>query len=109
MRIYLKARILPAFGRMPLDIIGAQDVAAWFDAASRDRPGAANRAFEILRAMMFRAEEWGLREPGANPCLGIARNPAKKVARFLDADELARLGRALDANEARWPEAVAAI
>ena len=109
MRIYLKARILPAFGRMPLDAIGPEDVAAWFDAASRDRPGAANRAFEILRAMMNRAEEWGLRERGSNPCLGIARNPRKHVARFLDTDELARLGRALDANEARWPEAVAAI
>ena len=108
-RIYLKARILPAFGRMPLDRIGAQDVAAWFDAASRDRPGAANRAFEILRAMMFRAEEWGMREHGSNPCLGIAKNPRKQVARFLDTDELARLGRALDASKARWPEAVAAI
>ena len=108
-RIYLKARILPAFGRMPLDRIDAQDVAVWFDAASRDKPGAANRAFEILRAMMFRAEEWGLRERGANPCLGIQRNAPGKVARFLDADELARLGRALEAHEARWPEAVAAI
>ncbi len=109
MRIYLKARILPAFGRVPLDRIGAEDVAVWFDAVSRDKPGAANRAFEILRAMMFRAEEWGLRERGSNPCLGIARNPRNKVARFLDADELARLGRALDAREARWPEAVAAL
>ena len=48
-RIYLKARILPAFGKMPLDRIGPEDVAAWFDAASKDKPGAANRAFEILR------------------------------------------------------------
>ena len=78
--------------------IGPEDVAAWFDAASRDRPGAANRAFEILRAMMFRAEEWGLRERGSNPCLGIAKNPREQVARFLDTDELARLGRALDAR-----------
>ena len=109
MRIYLKAHILPAFGRIPLDRIGPEDVAAWFDVASRDKPGAANRALEILRAMMFRAEEWGMRERGTNPCLGIAKNPRKQVARFLDADELARLGRALDANEARWPEAVAAI
>ncbi len=108
-RIYLNARILPAFGRMPLDCIGPEDVAAWFDAASRDRPGAANRAFEILRAMMNRAEEWGLRERGSNPCLGIAKNPRNQVARFLDTDELARLGRALDAQEARSPEAVAAI
>ena len=108
-RIYLKARILPAFGRMPLDRIDAQDVAAWFDAASKERPGAANRALEILRAMMFRAEEWGLRERDTNPCLGIAKNPRNHVARFLDTDELARLGRALDAREAQWPEAVAAI
>ena len=109
MRIYLKARILPAFDRMPLDLISLEDVAAWFDAASRDKPGAANRALEILRAMMFRAEEWGLRDRGTNPCLGIARNPRNKVARFLDADKLAQVGRALDASEARWPEAVAAI
>ncbi len=108
-RIYLKARILPAFGRMLLDAIGPEDVAAWFDAASRDKPGAANRAFEILRAMMNRAEEWGLCERNTNPCLGIAKNPRKQVARFLDMDELARLGRALDAREAQWPEAVAAI
>ena len=108
-RIYLKARILPAFGRMPLDRIGPEDVAAWFDAASRDKPGTANRALEILRAMMNRAEDWGLRERNTNPCLGIAKNPRNHVARFLDMDELARLGRALDANEARWPEAVPAI
>ena len=109
MRIYLNARILPAFGKMPLDRIGPEDVAAWFDTASRGKPGAANRALEILRAMMFRAEEWGLRARGSNPCLGIAKNPRNHVARFLDADELARLGRALDAREAEWPEAVGAI
>ena len=95
-RIYLKARILPTFGRMALDRIGPEDVAAWFDAASRDRPGAANRAFEILRAMMFRAEEWGLRERGSNPCLGIAKNPRNNVGRVsaveVVADSLARNG-----------------
>ena len=65
-RNYLNSRILPAFGGMPLDRIGPEDVAAWFDAASKERPGAANRALEILRAMTFRAEEWGLRERGTN-------------------------------------------
>ena len=108
-RSYLEARILPAFGRMPLDRIGPEDVAAWFDAASRDKSGAANRAFEILRSMMFRAEEWGWRERDSNPCLGIAKNPRNHVARFLDTDELARLSRALNARETEWPEAVATI
>ena len=94
-RVYLNARILPAFGKMLLDRIGAEDVAEWFDAASKDKPGAANRALEILRAMMFRAEEWGLRERNTNPSLGIAMNPRKQVARFLDTVELAR-GRRRD-------------
>ena len=31
------------------------------------------------------------------------------MARFLDTGELARLGRAFDARESQWPEAVAAI
>ena len=100
--------LLPAFGKMPLDRIGPEDVAAWFDAASKDKPGAANRAFEILRATMFRAEERGLLERGSNPCLGIAKNPRNHLARFLDKDELARLGRALDTGEAEWPGTVAA-
>ena len=88
---------------MPLDRIGPADVAAWFDAASGERPGAANRAFEILRAMMFRAEEWGWCERGSNPCLGIRPNRRNKIARFLDADELERPGRALDACSMRNP------
>ena len=108
-RNYLKARILPIFGKMLIDRIGPEEVAAWFDAASRNRPGAANRAFEILRSMMFRAEEWSLRERDTNPCLGIRGNPRNHVARFLDGDELGRLGRALDAREDEWPEVVAAI
>ena len=49
-RIYLRARILPAFGKMAVNRVGPEDVAAWFDAVSRDRPGAANRAFEIFRS-----------------------------------------------------------
>ena len=100
---------MPAFGTMPLDRVGPDDVAAWFDASSKDYPGAANRAFEILRSMMFRAEDWGFRERGANPCVGIRKNPRRDIARFLDRDELARLGKALDARQARWPETVAAI
>ncbi len=55
------------------------------------------------------ADTIGIRERDTNPCLGIAKNARKKLARFLDTDALARLGRALDAHEGRWPEAVAAF
>ena len=59
--------------------------------------------------MMFKAEEWGWRKRSTNPCLGIRKNPRYKVARFLDADEMKRLGRALDVRESDWPDAVAAV
>ena len=108
-RIYLKARILPTFARMKLDEIGPEDVAAWFDASDPDTPGAANRALDILRAMMYRAEQWGWRERDTNPYLGIRKNPRRQIARFLDAGELQRLGRALDTHGTKWPGPVAII
>ncbi len=92
------ARILPAFAARRVDEIDPEDVAAWFDAASRTRTGAANRALEILRVMVFWAERWGWRTRGSNPCLGIRRNPRNRVARFLDTDEIERIGRVLDAR-----------
>jgi len=42
-RINLKARMLPVFGPMPLHRVGPEDVAEWFNSASSDKPGAANR------------------------------------------------------------------
>ena len=51
----------------------------------------------------------GFLERGTNSCVGIRKNPRRNVARFPDTAELARLGRALDAREARWSDAVAVI
>ncbi len=53
---HVRKHILPAFGRMTVDTITVEHVKDWF-ASMAERPGAANRAFEILRSMMFRAEE----------------------------------------------------
>ena len=108
--IYLRHRLLPAFGRMRLDTIDHARVSAWFDAASADRPGAANRAFEILRAMLATARQWG--ELGGHvpdACVNIVMNPRRPVAHFLDRDELQRLGTVLDRHAADHPWPVAAI
>ena len=42
--IYMRNRLMPAFGRLRLDAIDHARVSAWFDAASASKPGAANRA-----------------------------------------------------------------
>ena len=108
--IYMRNRLMPAFGRLRLDAIDHARVSAWFDAASADRPGAANRAFEILRAMLAAARRWGkLGEHVPDGCANIAKNPRRHVARFLGRDELERLGAVLDRHAADRPWPVAAI
>ena len=92
---------------MPVDRVGPEDVAA---GVRRGQQGKARRGQPRVRnSALFRAEEYAFREPGTNPCLGIRKNPTRDISRFLDHDELARLGRALEEHETRWPEAVAAI
>jgi len=107
--IYMRNRLMPHFGRLRLNTIDHARVSAWFDAASAERPGAANRAFEILRAMLAAARQWGELGPHVpDACANITRNPGRHVARFLDRDELQRLGAVLDRHrgEHPWPVAV---
>ena len=108
--VYLRSRLMPHFGKMRLDAITHERVSAWFDAASAEKPGAANRAFDILRAMLVAARQWGeLREHVPDACANIVRNPRRPVARFLDRAELERLGKVLDSHKAEHPWQVAVI
>ena len=75
---YMRNRLMPAFGGIRLDAIDHARVSAWFDAASVDKPGAANRAFEALRAMLAAARQWGeLGEHVPDACANIVKNPPK--------------------------------
>ena len=108
--IYLRNRLMPHFERLRLDAIDHARVSAWFDAASTDKPGAANRAFEILRAMRASARQWGELDEGVpDACANIVRNPRRPVARYLDHAELERLGAVLDKHEETHPWPVAVI
>ena len=108
--IYLRNRLMPHFGKLRLDAIDHARVSAWFDAASVDKPGAANRAFEILRAMLVSARQWGdLPDRVPNACANIVKNPRRPVARYLDRAELKRLGQVLDRHQHKQPWRVAAI
>ena len=101
---YMRNRLMPAFGQVRLEVIDHGHVSAWFDAASVDKPGAANRAIEALRAMLATARQWGkLEEDVPDACANIVRNPRRPVARFLDRAELERLGKVLDRHKAEHP------
>jgi integrase len=106
---YWRTHLGPTFGRRFLDQIDEASVFEWFSGLSRKRPGAANRALDILRSMFATAEEWGTVPLHSNPCLAIKRNAGKVYRRYLTDEELARLGRSLDQLQADHPIQVGAV
>ena len=107
-RSYLRCQILPRFSGRQIDGITRQDVVNWF-ASLRGTPVAADRSMPVLSVIMREAERMGFRNEGSNPCLGIRRYRRKGRERLLSDEEIRSLATRLDAREADWPLAVAAI
>ncbi len=81
-----------------------------FDAASAGRPGAANRASEVLRAMLKITRQRGkLGENVPDACANITRNTRRPIGRYLDQEELRRLGAVLDRHQQSHPWRLAAL
>ena len=107
---YLRCSILPVLGSLRIDAVTRADVARWFYAYGRSKPGGANRSHEILRDMFSRAVDWGYRpEAAGNPCNGIERYRRPPRGRLLGVRDLARLGAALRRLEEAQPIHVAAV
>jgi integrase len=90
-RLYLT----PAFGKMSLATITRGDIST-AHAKWKKNPRAANHALSVLSKMMTWAEDQGYRTEDTNPCRRIQRYKENRHERFLQPDELARLGAALD-------------
>ena len=100
-RWMLSARLLPAFGSLPLNRIAPANVHRWFDEYSRTAPGGANRALSLLRRILNQAVACGHLD--TNPARGVKRNPRPKLTRFLSREEIQLLHRALDRHAAVRP------
>jgi integrase len=82
-----------------IEAIDIPQVTRWFARVTEHcGPGGANRCIGMLNAMMMKAEEWGYRIEGSNPCRSVRRNRARRIERYLSDPELARLGAALRAE-----------
>lgn len=107
-RSCLRSHLLPRFGAQKVAAISPADVQEWF--ASLDRsPAAANRALAVLSVILEQAETYGLRAEGTNPCRGIRRYAERRCERFLNDEELQRLGAALRLAEVEDPLAAALV
>ena len=95
------ARLLPAFGSLPLDRITRRGVARWFDEYSRTAPSGANHALSLLRQILNHAIDCCYLQ--TTPARGVKRNPSPKRNRFLSRDEVRRLHRALNRQARERP------
>ena len=107
-RGYYRCQILTWFqGREIAEITGA-DVREWF-ASLHATPAAADRSAPVLSVIMARAEDYGFRPEGSNPCKGIRRYRRQGRERFCSVEEVRRLGLVLQRHESRIPTQVAII
>ena len=72
-------------------------------------PYQANRTLGVLSKMFNLAEVWCLRPDGSNPCRHVKKYAEQRRERFLDAAEIAELGRALHEAEQDGSETKAAV
>jgi integrase len=110
-RQLLRSHVLPAIGARRLTQITRVEVARMHRSLA-ETPIAGNRALTLTSAMLSRAERWGLRPEGSNPCRNIEKFKERRRERFLSEVEIARLGEALAEAEragASPPSAIAAI
>ncbi len=104
----IERHLRPEFSSKILFLITRADVMKWRDGLVA-RPGIANRTIPILSGMMKLAEQLGLRAPNSNPCRRMPRYKRPAKVRFLELNEVARVGAWLDTHRARWPQSCAMI
>jgi integrase len=105
--------LVPAFGALELKALMRAEVGRVHSSEQWARtPRSANHALAVLSKMMSWAEDQGLRPPESNPCRRVEKYRLNKRERFLQTNELARVGDAIAAAEKEQlvgPFALAAI
>jgi len=107
-RRILEKNLLPRLGSRKVADLSYED-AARLHGSMRATPYEANRTLSLFSAMLTRAEKWGMRPRGSNPCRDVERYPETPRDRHLSYEELACLGEVLDATEAEGSEPLSAV
>lgn len=92
--VLVNQHIRPRLGTLKVNGVTRADIAKMHN-AMRETPRRANYALSILSKAFSLAELWGFRGENTNPCRAIPRYPENQRKRFLNADELERIGQVL--------------
>ena len=94
----VERHIRPAIGTMRIEAVQRKDITK-LHAELGGTPRQANHVLSVCSKVFNLAESKGLRPEYSNPCRLIDRFEENKRDRYLNADELARVGAALNAPE----------
>ena len=109
-KAYLEAQLLPTFGNKPVGEITPADVANWFHAYSRDRPGGANQALGHFVTILNWGKSAGhLPHDLPNPAGPIRKNRRAARGRMLNFDQIKALAQVLDRPTYKYWMAAQAI
>jgi integrase len=97
----LERHVGPAIGALKVSDVTRRDVAALHEAISAAAPTMANRAINMLSAMLTMAEREEWRPAGQNPCRAVEKNPERRRQRVLAEAEYRAIGAALARIEAK--------
>jgi integrase len=103
--------IKPTLGRIKVEAVEHADIGR-LHREMKATPRSANHVVAVLSKMFNLAELWKLRPLNSNPCRHIKRYPENERERFLDGEELERVGavlREMEAGGSVQPEIVACI
>ena len=107
----VRSVIVPALGDRTVESIGTAEISE-LHRNLHATPQRANHTLWIFSRMLSLAQTWEVIPPGPNPCRSVRPYKLKPRERFLNRDELRRLGRALcdaEADGSVKPGAIAAI
>lgn len=107
-RRIITKKVLPKLGTRKADDVARMDCAR-LHAGLAEKPRVANLTLAILSKLINWAIEHGYRSDPLNPCKRIGRFRENRRERFLQDDEMARLGAALTAAEVNGSESIFAL
>jgi len=93
--IYLRKHAIPVIGSMKLDRIATSDIAKMHRLIGQAKPMTANRVVQCISSIYRYAAICGLVLRGHNPASHIEAFREQRRERFLNSEELARLGDAI--------------
>lgn len=91
----LRKRVVPQIGGIPLSELSRADIEALHRSMS-STPVNANRMLGVVKAMLYKAEDWGLAPRGSNPAARVKMNKEDPSRRYFTDVEQVRIFEAIE-------------